>query len=420
MKDRCMMSIRIFILPIIILCGAAGLAVGQPVKNLDDYLKAGLKNSPLLHDLENQVQSIGIDSARIRAGYKPQVEALADNAYAPIVNGWGYDEVISNGATLSDLVNINQRLISHRNLNNQLDSVRLQREGVRNNHTINERDLKNQITGQYISAYGSWRALEYNQKILQLLEDQDHILKSLTQSGVYNQTDYLTLLVTLREQRITNQEAELQFRDDLSMLNELCGITDTSRVALTEPHFASPFPLQATTTIFYNRFVIDSLQLENLNQRIDFQYQPRLSLYANGGYVSSLVLTPYKNFGGMIGMTMTLPIYDGHQRRMQHEQVRISENTRAWYADFFKSQYDQHASELQRQLDVVEKIIEDGRDQLNYVNGLIEANRKLLQTGDIPVTNYILSINNYLTANQSITQNEIRRLRILNEINYWK
>lgn len=415
-----MMLARTFLLYIIILSATGGFAIGQPVKNLNDYLNAGMKSSPLLHDLDNQVQSIGIDSARIRAAYRPRVDAMADNAYAPIVNGWGYDEVISNGTTLSDLVDINQRLISHRNLNNQLDSVRLQREGVLNNRTINERDLKNQIANQYISAYGSWRALEYNEKIMQLLEDQDHILKSLTQSGVYNQTDYLTLLVTLREQRITNQEAELRFRDDLSMLNELCGITDTSRVALSEPNFASPSPLQATSTIFYSRFVIDSLQLQNLQQRIDFQYQPRLNLYANGGYVSSLVLTPYKNFGGMIGMTMTLPIYDGHQRRMQHEQVRISENTRAWYADFFKSQYDQHASELQRQLDVVEKIIEDSRDQLSYVDGLIEANRKLLQAGDIPVTNYILSINNYLAANQSITQNEIRRLRILNEINYWK
>lgn len=400
--------------------GSLTTVLAQPEKTLQDFLDVGLQNSPLLHDLNNQVRSVTIDSARIRAGYKPQVNIVANNAYAPVVNGWGYDEVVTNGTTLSDLVSINQRLISRRNLDSQFDSLKIRRENIENTRNVSERDLRNQITDQYIAAYGSWRALAYNQRVFNVLSDQDRILKSLTEAGVYNQTDYLTLLVTLKEQEITSREAELRFRDDLSMLNELCGITDTNRVALVEPALAAPILLEATSTIFYTRFIIDSLQLENLHQRIDFQYQPRLSLYADAGYLSSLVLTPYKNFGAGIGMTMTLPIYDGRQRKMKHDQIRINENTRAWYSDFFKSQYEEHASALQRRLAAVEKIIRDGRDQLQYVDGLIQANRKLLQTGDIPVTNYILSINNYLNANQNIIRNEIRRLRIINEINYWK
>lgn len=395
-------------------------AACQSTRQLDDYLRTGLQRSPLLHDLSNQFHSIRIDSAMVRANYKPQVSANANNAHAPIVNGWGYDEAISNGTTLSDLVTINQRLISRRNLESQLDSVRLRAAAVRNDMIVSERELKNKITDQYISAYGSWHAYTYNQELLHLLQEQDRILRRLAQSGVYKQTDYLSLLVTLKQQEIATRESNLQFRDDLSMLNELCGITDTSGVGLSEPVLGPPPSLQATATVFYHRFTIDSLKLQNADRRIDFEYKPRLSLYADAGYVSSLMVTPGKNFGTSIGMTVTFPIYDGHQRRMKHEQVSLSENTRSRYADFFKSQYRQHIGELRRQLQVVEGVISDSRNQLQYVDGLIDANRRLLQTGDIPVTNYIFSINSYLSAHHSIIQIEMRRLRILNEINYWK
>ena len=65
-------------------------------KNLDDFVNAALQNSPLLKDYNNLVLLNLIDSARIIAGNKPQINGKSINLYAPVVNGWGYDEAITN------------------------------------------------------------------------------------------------------------------------------------------------------------------------------------------------------------------------------------------------------------------------------------------------------------------------------------
>jgi len=49
-------------------------------KSLDFYLKAALNSSPLLKDYNNQVRSNFIDSMRIKASYKPQVNGTSNNS----------------------------------------------------------------------------------------------------------------------------------------------------------------------------------------------------------------------------------------------------------------------------------------------------------------------------------------------------
>ena len=66
-------------------------------KRLDDFIAAGISNSPLLKDYTNQKLSNLVDSMRLLAGYKPQVNAVSANSYAPTYKGWGYDIGITNG-----------------------------------------------------------------------------------------------------------------------------------------------------------------------------------------------------------------------------------------------------------------------------------------------------------------------------------
>ncbi len=50
---------------------------------------------------------------------------------------------------------------------------------------------------------------------------------------------------------------------------------------------------------------------------------------------------------------------------------------------------------------------------------LIDANRVLLNSGDISITDYLLSVNNYLNAKNLLIEKAIERFRIINEMNYW-
>jgi hypothetical protein len=94
-------------------------------KNLDYFLKSGLQNTPLLKDYDNRVKSALIDSMRIKAGQGIQVNALSVNSYAPVVRGWGYDEVKTDIAQLSAVVQVSREITWNKNLQNKYQAIRL-------------------------------------------------------------------------------------------------------------------------------------------------------------------------------------------------------------------------------------------------------------------------------------------------------
>src|SRR5690242_5489200 len=110
-----------------------GITHASAQKNtLDFYLTEGIRNSPLLKDYQSQIESNSIDSQRIRAQYHPQVTASSINSIAPVINGFGYDQAITNGGQLSGIVNVNQTIVSRGNLESQYKNIRLQNEGIAN------------------------------------------------------------------------------------------------------------------------------------------------------------------------------------------------------------------------------------------------------------------------------------------------
>ena len=79
----------------------------------------------------------------------------------------------------------------------------------------------------------------------------------------------------------------------------------------------------------------------------------------------------------------------------------------------------QQIAQLSQQLKATEELIGQINDQVRYSEALIDVNGKLLGTGDAKIADYILALNNYLNAKNLLTQNNITRLQIINQINYW-
>jgi outer membrane protein TolC len=388
-------------------------------KDLGYYLGSALQNSPLLADYQNRILSGKIDSMRIGASNKLQVNAQSLDYYAPVIHGWGYDEVITNGANVSALVEVSRQFTGRNNLLNQYRSVQLQNQSTSLESRISEQDLKKSVTAQYIDTYGSQQAYVINRDILNLLKEQVQIVKTLAESGVYKQTEYLSLLVNLRQEEVVTAQSFSQCQAALATLNYLCGVHDTAWVSLPDPALVVPILPGLKSSIFYGQFVTDSLKLATQDKAIDFTYRPKLSAFVDGGYNSSLYTMPWKNFGASAGLSLTVPIYDGRQRKMQHDQVSISEQTRSRYRDFFSSQYLQQTEMLSRQLASLEKLIPQLESQMNYSQTLVDANRKLLNSGEISITDYLLSMNNYLNAKNLILENRLSKYHLLNELTYW-
>lgn len=388
-------------------------------KDLNYFLTQGMQNSPLLHDYSNQARSNQINESMISASYGVQVNGTSNNSYAPVIKGYGYEGAITNIGNFSELITASKQFVGRANLQNQYNAVQLINDSLKIAANIYQQDLQKSITQQYIAAYGSWQQYSFNNEVYDLLIKEDTILEKLTQATVYRQTDYLTFLVTLQQQKLSVMQAKNQFETDYAQLNYLSGLFDTSFQQLAEPDINLNNILPADNTVYYKKFTIDSLLLQNEQARIDFYYKPKLNLYGDAGFVSTFTYQPYRDFGTSFGINLSIPIYNGGQRKLQHRQIDIAEQTRQNYRNFFQTQYNQQLAQLIQQLNNAQKIIEETTNHLKYVEGLIQANGKLLATGDVRIADYILAINNYINSENIITQNTIARLLIITQINYW-
>lgn len=387
--------------------------------SLDHYLQLAKTNSPLLKDLQNQIASNQIDSLRLRASLKPQVNLNSAGLYAPMINGYGYSEAITNEHTLNGLMQVSKTIVGSRNLNTQFQTIALQSQSLVNQAKISEQDLKKAITTQYITAYGDQQQYKFSQEVVSLLHTEDTILKKLTRSNVYRQSDYLTFLVTLKQQELALTQARLLFKNDFATLNYLSGIADTSMQQLDEPGLQRIVKPNVTSSIYFKQYNLDSLKLVNSKLLIDFTYKPKLNVMGDAGYNSDFMGQPWKNFGLSAGFGLVVPIYDGGQRKMQYRKLYLQEETRQNYKAFFSVQYRQQMAQLNQQITENEILIAQIKDQTKYTESLIKVDMQLLQTGDLHIADLILAINNYLTIKNLMTQTIISRLQLINQLNYW-
>lgn len=403
----------------LLLTFAAFHAKGQN-HDLQYFISHARQHSPLLADYKNQIQAAGVDSQLIRASQKVQVNGISTNFYAPTISGYGYDNVITNGGQLSAVVQASKNIITSANLASQYETIRLTKESLGNTSVLAEKDLKKTITTQYITVYGDYQNLQFSKEILNLFQGEDNILKKLTQGGIYKQTDYLTFYVSYQQQQLTARQLEIQFRNDCATLNYLSGIVDTSNITLAPPDLQTNLLPDISLSPFYRQYTLDSLNLINQHRLIFYSYKPKINVFADAGYNSSLISTPYKNFGVSAGLNFSLPIYDGKQRKLKYQKINIAEDTRQHYRGFFLLQYSQQIAQLSQQLHSTESLIEDINGQIKYSETLIDVNKKLLETGEVRITDLILTINTYLTARNLLNQNYINRMQIINQINYWQ
>ena len=391
----------------------------QSANTLDRYIELAKSNSPLIKDLRNQVASNQLDSLRLLAGYKPQVALTSAGLYAPTIGSVGYSEPITNAHTLNGLAGINKAIVNKNNVNTQLEGISLQSASTINQARISEQDLKKAITAQYVTTYGDQQQLKFNREIVTLLSSEEEVLKKLTQNNVYHQSDYLTFLVTLKQQELQLSQARLQYKNDFATLNYLAGIADTTQTELSYPGLERIVPFTSNNSIFFTQYRLDSLKIVNSRQQLDYTYKPKANIFADAGYNSDFMGQAWRNFGTSFGFSLSVPLYDGGQRKLQYKKFTLEEETRENYKAFFNVQYRQQIAQLTQQINENETLLPQIEDQIKYSETLIKVDTKLLENGDVKIADLILAINNYLTVRNLKTQTLISKLLLINQLNYW-
>ncbi len=394
------------------------LCFGQ-ARTLDEYIQLAKENNATLKGFQNQILSNRLDSQILKATTKTQLNFISNEMYAPVIKGWGYDEAITNIAQVSAMVQATKSFLSKGNLAAQYRKIALQNQSLRDTLLLSMKYLIRTITEQYITAYGDQLTMDYSKELYDLLKKEADVLKKLAQGNVIKQTEFLAFDITMQQQELTYLQAQIQYNADYLTLNYLTGIVDTTITRIEEPKLEDSLPHDFYSSVFYQRFVTDSLRIVNERRLIDYSYRPTFNAFSDAGFNSSMQNTPYKNIGFSFGVNIKKPIYDGHQKSLKYQKLDIEERTRQTNKNFFSNQYNQQVAQLYIQLNAINQLFERIKQQVNYTKTLITAYEKLLETSDVKITDFVTAITNYLNAQNSYRQNFISRLKIINQINYW-
>jgi outer membrane protein TolC len=389
-------------------------------QQLDFYISEGLKNSPLLKDYTNQAQSLIFDSLKTRAGLKPVVNAGANAMYAPSAKNFGYDSAITNGGNYSALVSISQPLFRKRIRENQFENIALQNEGLSVQMKITKSDLSKLITSQYIAAYSDYSQMEFTRSLILLLNEEQSHLKTLVEKGIYMQTDYLNLNISIQSQQISLKQFLMQYKNDLYSLNLLCGISDTGVIGLSNPELRIKHDNDISNSPMFMQFRIDSLRIMNNKSLVEINYKPKLNAFADAGFNAINPKNIPFNFGTSIGLNFTVPLYDGKQRKYDLGKLSLAENTRLNYSEFYSRQFQQRIQQLKEQLKSLDELRIEISIQLAEQQKLIDLYKAEIEKGLVRFSDFILTVNNYTGTKNTLKQTEISRMQIINEINYIK
>jgi len=411
-----MKKLSIYILITLLLIPTS--VINAQIKNtLDYYLNSAKENSPVLNDFKNQRYSLKIDSLNMKADYGFKVTGIGDAMYAPVIGGWGYDAALSSGQNITALIRMSKDLLGKNNLDTRLANYSLGIRQLLNQSNITELQLKRAVTDQYILTYAAQEQVQNAQEIIQLLTQEEIILKKLTQNAAFKQTDYLSFMVTLQQNQLLAQQRYADWLNNYATLNYLAGIVDTTLQKIETPLISIQKTLPFEQSVYAKSYETDSLKLANDANIIKYEYQPKLSAYADGGYSSSLVTSPYKNFGASAGLSLTIPIYDGDKQKKLLQQNHLEQNTQQQYSEFQKKQYLQQSAQIETQIKQYKQMIVTANEQLKYAQALIEANLKQLPTGDVKVTDFIVSVNNYINLKSGLIQFEMTLNNLYNQQN---
>lgn len=406
---------RVFLL--VFLSGLSLLAYNQ-TRNLEYYLSEGIRNSPLLNDYKNQISSAIQDSLLIHAASNPLIEAKSQLLYSPYYHNFGYDEAVTDGGNYTAVLAVSQNIFNRKEINNKYKLVDLQKQLLANSTKVSSSELNKIITDQYLSAFLVYNDLIFNRSFLELVNKENAIVKQFVQNGVYKQTDYLALLVETQSQEIIVKKLENQYRKELSTLNQLCGLNDSSWYELEKPELIINGAPDITKSPSWLKYKIDSIRIETEKTAIDIKYKPKVNWFADAGFLTSYPWNFYRHFGYSAGVSLNMPVYDGKQKGLEKQKLQFEQNSRKSYETNYRNQYLTQINQLNNELETLNELSIRTEAQLTTSGQLVYALKSQLESGIIQMTEYINAVKNYKTISSNINMINVQKLQIINELNF--
>jgi hypothetical protein len=381
----------------------------QEKTNLDYFKKQALENAPSLKDNENLLKIGEIENSIINAQNKAyQINATSEVLIAPYFNNngqivditttpsnnaFGYDASITNGGLYTAQVNITKNLFNQAATDNLLfqnkilnTTISLSSEEI--THTI----IKN-ITDVYILAYQIQLQEDFTKEILKDLKKRLQVVELLAKRSVLMNSDYLLLELDIDSKKLELLQIQNTLKMAMNQLYSLSGTSIGSIENLEAPDFndvTKPFHF-----FYQKKFENDSLQLIADQRVFENQYKPQVTAYANTGLNAIEMPNIYRRFGASAGLRLTIPIYDGKQRKYNAAQSVLKKESLVFYKDNAKINQDNDLQSILQQITALDENMLLLDKQLEKQKIILEIYKGKLVQGQISVIDYLNVIQNY-------------------------
>ena len=156
-----------------------------------------------------------------------------------------------------------------------------------------------------------------------------------------------------------------------------------------------------------------------MNQKVfENQYKPQLSLYGNAGINAVEINDMYRKIGASVGVRLSIPIYDGHQREINVEQNRLRTETLRGYKRNSELQRKNNLEDLSRQISDNDLAIDLLEKQLQKYEQILDIYKGKLVQGQISIVDYLNIMQNYKMSVYTKLQAQTNHWLLQSQLNY--
>lgn len=399
--------------------------------SLDYFIRKAAENSPTLKEYENLRSINRVQAALNRAqnsGF--QIFLTGDYLFAPYFNNpaglittdpspqaRGYDINLTDGGLYSAKINL-ERNVLNGGLGGVLDRrIRVQDEQYRQALMLERHSLEKQVTDQYLTALQLQRLARISEETVAALREQAGLAAGLAAAGSSSLQDYLLLKIEYKSQSILLDDARQQARSGLLQLAALCGIADTT-VTAVDSVALKPGPV-VNGSRFTDRYAPDSLSVITEQALFETRYRPQLRMFLNTGLDAVELAGIDRRFGMSAGLNLSLPLFDGHQRRLTAEQKRTALNTLRESRRYLEATIAIQRVNYMKRIESLGKNIAGMSEQIEDYRKLLDLSSRRLRQGGLSMIDYLTLVRNFADLRKNAVSLEIDLQLETNNYNYW-
>ena len=399
---------------------------------LEYFISKGLQNAPSLKENNNLQKIVEFQNNIIRAQNNAfQVNATSeilvapyfnnngkflDITTAPTFNAIGYDIGITNGGLYSAQVNITKNLFNKAIVDNLLFQNNVANESLALNSEEIAHMLRKNITDIYISTFLLQLQEDFTANIIGDLEKRLKVVELLVKRGILMESDYLVIQLDLENRQLEQEQLHNSFKNLYTQLGNLSGVKIIDFKKLVAPNIGIE---NKRASFFYKkRYVNDSVQIAADQKVFDNQYKPQVMAYGNSGLNAVEIQNMERKFGLSAGLRLTIPIYDGKQRKFNELQNKLKYENLDFYKENFEIQMKNSLEGLQQQTNTLEDNLGKMEKQLQKQENILEIYKGKLVQGQVSIIDYLNVIQNYKLMAYTKLQAQTNLWLLYNQYNF--